>query len=87
MQDSTQQPEYSRATSHLCPREVDYAVYEIRLACHLTGRWIERFSGVEVSYDEQGNTCLSGLFDQAALHGVLNKIRDINLVILSVMRK
>ncbi|HLO17663.1 MAG TPA: hypothetical protein VK206_22725 [Anaerolineales bacterium] len=68
-------------------RAIDPALYEIRLAGHLTERWIERFSSAAISYDQQGNTCLSGSFDQAALHGVLHKIRDLNLVILSVIRK
>jgi hypothetical protein len=68
-------------------RGIDPATYEIRLASRLDKRWIERFYGVHISYDEQGQTCLSGSFDQAALHGMFNKIRDLNLVILSVMRK
>ena len=63
------------------------ATYEIWLTSHLDERWTTRFYGVHVSYDEQGNTCLSGSFDQAALHGMFNKIRDLNLVILSVKRK
>lgn len=68
-------------------RGTDPATYEIWLACHLDERLIERFYDVQVSYDEQGNSSLSGSFDQSALHGVLNKIRDLNLVILSVLRK
>ena len=67
-------------------RAIDPAVYEIRLAGQLTERWIERFAGADISYDQQGNTCLAGSYDQAALHGVLNKIRDLNLGILSVIR-
>ena len=63
------------------------ATYEIWLACRLDERWTTRFYGVHVSYDEQGNTCLLGPFDQAALHGMFNKIRDLNLVILTVIRK
>lgn len=63
------------------------ATYEIWLASRLDERWTTRFYGVHVSHDEQGNTRLSGSFDQAALHGMFNKIRDLNLVILSVMRK
>lgn len=68
-------------------RGTDPALYEIWLACHFDERLIERFYGVHVSYDDQGNSCLLGSFDQSALHGVFNKIRDLNLVILSVQRK
>jgi hypothetical protein len=64
----------------------DLATYQICLACHLTERGVERFDGLEVSYDSRGNTCLSGRLDQAALHGLLNKIRDLNLVLISVKR-
>jgi hypothetical protein len=70
-----------------CLPKTDPAVYEIRLAGQLPERWIERFAGTGISYDQQGNTCLLGSFDQAALHGILNKIRDVNLVILSIIRK
>lgn len=87
MTDVDQQLEDS--TLHTPPslRGIDPAPYEIRLASHLDERWMDRFFGINVSYDEQGNTCFSGSFDQSALHGIFNKIRDLNLVILSVMRK
>ncbi len=79
MRDPTHQPPDTA-------EDVDSASYEIRLACHLTERGVERFEQLEVSYAEQGNTCLSGRFDQAALHGLLNKVRDLNLVLISVQR-
>jgi hypothetical protein len=87
MADLDQRPEDSTVQTPASPQGVDPATYEIRLACYLDEHWIERFEGVHIAYDEQGYTCLSGSFDQAALHGVFNKIRDLNLVILSVMRK
>jgi hypothetical protein len=65
-------------------RATDFATYEIWLACHLTERGAERFDGLEVTDDPHGNTCLSGRFERAALHGVLNNIRDLNLVRISV---
>lgn len=64
------------------------AVYEIKVAQSVSDRWAVWFDGLELVPDEQGNTLLSGtIMDQAALHGVLTKIRDLNLILLSVMRK
>lgn len=87
MTDLNQQPTDSTIQTPAHVQGTDSATYEIRLACRLDEHWTTRFYGVHVSYDEQGNTCLSGSFDQAALHGMFNKIRDLNLVILSVMRE
>jgi hypothetical protein len=64
------------------------AVYEFRIAPGLPERWTAWFDGLDIAHDEQGNTLLSGtIVDQAALHGVLTKIRDLNLILLSVVRK
>jgi hypothetical protein len=64
------------------------AIYEFKVAQSLSDRRATWFNGMELTYDNQGNTLLTGtIIDQAALHGVLNKIRDLNLVILSVIRK
>ena len=64
------------------------AVYEFKVAQSLSGRWAAWFDGLDLAHDDQGNTLLSGtIIDQAALLGVLTKIRDLNLVLLSVMRK
>ena len=64
------------------------AVYEFKVAQSLSDQWAGWFDGLDLSYDEQGNTLLSGIVaDQAALHGVLTKIRDLNLILLSLMRK
>lgn len=63
-------------------------VYEFRVAQDVSDRWAAWFDGLDLAHDEQGNTLLSGIImDQAALHGVLTKIRDLNLTLLSVMRK
>lgn len=86
MRDPTYQPPDSVANKDEPYSDVDCASYEIRLACHLTERGVERFDDLEVSYDDEGNTCLLGRFDQAALHGLLNKVRDLNLVLISVQR-
>lgn len=60
--------------------------YEIRLKGHLDARWANRFEGLSLSYGSDGTTVLSGpVVDQAALHGVLRKVRDLGLPLLSVM--
>lgn len=59
--------------------------YEIRLQGHLEARWIEWFDGLAITLEENGNTLLSGpVADQAALHGLLKKARDLGLPLLSV---
>ena len=60
--------------------------YEIRLKGHLDERWAERFEGLTLSHDSDGTTILAGLVvDQAALHGVLRKVRDLGMPLLSVV--
>ncbi len=64
------------------------AVYEFKIAQSLPDRWADWFDGMDLVHDKQGHTLLAGtLADQAALHGVLTKIRDLNLILLSVIRK
>jgi hypothetical protein len=59
--------------------------YKIRIKGHLDGRWSDWFDGLEITNLENGETMLSGeIVDQAALHGVLNKVRDLNLVLVAV---
>lgn len=63
------------------------AVYEIMVGAVLSDQWADWFDGLELIQDEQENTCLRGiLVDQAALYGVLGKIRDLNLILLSLRR-
>ncbi len=58
---------------------------EIRLKGHLDSRWVEWFDGLSITLEENGTTLLRGqLTDQASLHGVLKKVRDIGLPLLSV---
>jgi len=60
-------------------------VYEIRIKGHLEARWGQWFNGLTITLEESGNTLLSGpLADQAALHGILKKVRDLGLTLLSV---
>ena len=59
--------------------------YEIRLKGHLEARWVQWFDGLAITLEDNGNTLLSGpLADQAALHGILKKVRDLGLTLLSV---
>ena len=60
-------------------------IYEIRVRGHLDQRWSAWFAGLAITYDAGDNTVLRGpLTDEAALHGVLIKVRDLALPLLSV---
>ena len=60
-------------------------VHEIRIKGHLDDRWADRFEGLAFTHERDGTTVLNGpLTDQAALHGVLNGIRDLGLPLISV---
>ena len=59
--------------------------YEIRIAGHLDARWADWFDGMSITLEEDGNTILSGpVADQAALHGLLKKVRDLGMPLVSV---
>ena len=61
--------------------------YEIRLQGRLDPRWSAWFDGMELTVDADGTTVLHGpVVDQAALHGVLARLRDLGLPLLSVAR-
>jgi hypothetical protein len=63
------------------------ARYEIRVEGVLDGRWSAWFDGMAVSSDEPGQTTIAGpVADQAALHGLLAKVRDLALPLISVRR-
>jgi hypothetical protein len=63
------------------------SVYEIRVKGHLDQHWSSWFEGLTISHDDDGNTVLRGtLVDEAALHGVLIKVRDLALPLLAVSR-
>ena len=59
--------------------------YEIRLKGHLDSRWAAWFDGLSLTHDSDGTTVISGpVLDQAALHGLLQKVRDVGLPLVSV---
>lgn len=58
---------------------------EIKIKGHLEQRWSEWFLGLTLTHLEGNETLLSGLVpDQAALHGLLERIRDLNMTLISV---
>lgn len=62
-------------------------VYQIRIKGHLGQRWSEWFEGMTITSDDKGETLVTGVVvDQAALHGLLRKVRDLGLPLLSVTR-
>jgi hypothetical protein len=62
--------------------------YEIRVKGRLDERWSEWFAGLKLSCPEGDETLLSGVLpDQAAVHGLLERIRDLNLTLISVNRR
>jgi hypothetical protein len=61
--------------------------YEIRVKGHLDDLWLPFFAGLTLEHLESGETLLRGsLLDQAALHGILERVRDLNLTLISVAR-
>jgi hypothetical protein len=60
-------------------------VYQIRIKGYLSPHWMDWFEGLTITLEEGGNTLLEGpVVDQAALHGLLKKVRDLGMPLLSV---
>ncbi len=60
-------------------------VYQIRVQGHLGPQWTDWFAGLAITLEEDGATLLTGpVTDQAALHGLLRKVRDLGLPLLAV---
>ena len=61
-------------------------VYQIRIKGHLGRDWTDWFGGLTLTLEDNGETLLTGpVIDQAALHGVLKKVRDVGMPLLSVI--
>ena len=62
-------------------------IYQIRIKGHLDDQWTEWFEGLTITLEADGNTLLTGaVIDQAALHSLLKKIRDLGMPLVSVNR-
>ncbi len=65
------------------PRES--MVYQIRIKGHLGRQWTDWFGGLSITLEDDGETLLTGpVVDQAALHGLLKKVRDLGMPLLAV---
>jgi hypothetical protein len=61
--------------------------YEIRVTGHLDSRWATWFDGLTVTQEGGGTTVITGsITDQAALHGLLQRVRDLGIPLISVVR-
>lgn len=72
--------------THPLPEHHDESgLYEIRLRGHLSQRWAGWFDGMTITLEDNGDTLLTGpVADQAALHGLLKKVRDVGMPLVSV---
>jgi hypothetical protein len=62
-------------------------IYEVRIEGHIGRQWVGWFDGMNIEQDENGETLISGpVKDQAALFGLLKKVRDLGLTLISVNR-
>jgi hypothetical protein len=62
-------------------------LYKIRIKGHLDDRWAAWFGGLTLTLEDNGDTLLTGsVVDQAALHGLLRKVRDLGMPLISIIR-
>jgi hypothetical protein len=71
-------------TSH--PELTQPVIYQIRVRGHLDSQWKDWFEGLAITLEENGDTLITGpVVDQSALHGLLRKVRDLGLPLVSVI--
>ena len=76
-----------QAGRHRSGGDSDAGRYEIRFTGHLDDRWAAWFDGMTFERRDDGTTVITGdVVDQSALHGLLHKVRDIGLPLISVVR-
>jgi len=69
------------------PIQKSQAYYKIRIKGQLSLSWLESFEGMQLTHTRRGDTLIAGILaDQAALHGLLARIRDLNLTLISVIQ-
>ena len=62
-------------------------IYQIRIKGHLGSQWTDWFGGLKITLEDNGDTLLTGpVADQAALHGLLKKVRDLGMPLVSANR-
>ncbi len=62
-------------------------IYQIRIKGHMGSQWIDSFESLTITLEENGDTLLSGpVVDQAALYGLLKKVRDLGMPLISVVQ-
>jgi hypothetical protein len=70
---------------HRRPSQQQLATYEIRIGGHLDPSWEDWFPGMAITLEANGDTFLTGpVADQAALHGILKKLRDLGIPLVSI---
>jgi hypothetical protein len=69
------------------PQQDTTLVYQIRIKGHVSRDWAEWFGGMTITLEDNGETLLTGpIMDQAALHGLLRRVRDLGISLISVVR-
>ena len=69
------------------PTDGQTPIYQIRLKGYLDSQWSDWFDGLVITPEEDGNTLLTGpVVDQAALFGILKKVRDLGLTLISIVQ-